>query len=305
MKRRSGIAFAFLLVLENAAAQTNRSKPPIIDMHLHAFPADIPARTGMPQRLAGLQAATTDDELLHATLQAMNENNIVKAVVSGPLDYVNKWRSAAPDRFIASPLFPFPGMATLPAIPLLKRKYQSGEFGAMGEITGAWAGLAPDSETLKPYFALAEELDLPVGIHTGGIYAAARNHCCPDADSALGNPVLLHQMLARYPKLRLYLMHAGNLSFYQETIDLMRKYPHLHAELSLQNWMWPREKFQANLKRFVDAGLVDRLMFGSDQMVWPGAIGAGIANITSASFLTESQKQDILYNNAIRFLRLR
>jgi hypothetical protein len=55
----------------------------------------------------------------------------------------------------------------------------------------------------------------------------------------------------------------------------------------------------------MEAGLGDRLMFGSDQMVWPGAIGAGILGITSAQFLTESQKRDILYNNAARFLRLK
>jgi len=40
-------------------------------------------------------------------------------------------------------------------------------------------------------------------------------------------------------------------------------------------------------------------------MVWPGAIGAGIHSITSAPFLTEAQKRDILYNNAARFLRLK
>ena len=46
-------------------------------------------------------------------------------------------------------------------------------------------------------------------------------------------------------------------------------------------------------------------MFGSDQMVWPEMIGRAIATIESAPGLTESQKRDILYNNAARFLRLR
>jgi hypothetical protein len=72
MMYQVSIAFAFLLALGNAAAQTNRGQPPIIDMHLHAVPADLPARTGMPEQLGGLQPAKTNDELLRATLQAMD-----------------------------------------------------------------------------------------------------------------------------------------------------------------------------------------------------------------------------------------
>jgi len=45
-------------------------------------------------------------------------------------------------------------------------------------------------------------------------------------------------------------------------------------------------------------------MFGSDQMVWPEVIERSIAVIEEAPFLTESQKRDIFYNNAARFLRL-
>jgi hypothetical protein len=45
-------------------------------------------------------------------------------------------------------------------------------------------------------------------------------------------------------------------------------------------------------------------MFGSDQMQWPDAIGVAIERIESATFLTPSQKRDIFYNNAVRFLRL-
>ncbi|WP_443192941.1 amidohydrolase family protein [Novosphingobium sp. KACC 22771] len=45
-------------------------------------------------------------------------------------------------------------------------------------------------------------------------------------------------------------------------------------------------------------------MFGSDQMVWPGAIGPAIASIQTAPFLTPAQKRDVLHDNAARFLRL-
>ena len=45
-------------------------------------------------------------------------------------------------------------------------------------------------------------------------------------------------------------------------------------------------------------------MFGSDQMVWPEAISMAIEGIESADFLSEKQKRNIFFNNAIRFLRL-
>jgi hypothetical protein len=54
----------------------------------------------------------------------------------------------------------------------------------------------------------------------------------------------------------------------------------------------------------MNAGFGKRLMFGSDQMVWPDAIGLAIEGIESASFLTEEQKRDIFYTNAVRFFRL-
>ena len=45
-------------------------------------------------------------------------------------------------------------------------------------------------------------------------------------------------------------------------------------------------------------------MFGSDQMIWPEAIGMAIEGIEAARFLTPGQKRDIFYHNASRFLRL-
>jgi predicted TIM-barrel fold metal-dependent hydrolase len=47
-----------------------------------------------------------------------------------------------------------------------------------------------------------------------------------------------------------------------------------------------------------------RILFGSDQMYWPDAIGEAIRAVDEAPFLDATQKRDILYNNAARFLRL-
>ena len=47
-----------------------------------------------------------------------------------------------------------------------------------------------------------------------------------------------------------------------------------------------------------------RIMFGTDQMIWPETVAMSIEAIESATFLTEEQKQDIYFNNAADFLKL-
>jgi len=53
-----------------------------------------------------------------------------------------------------------------------------------------------------------------------------------------------------------------------------------------------------------DPAAPNRVMFGSDQLVWPDVIESSIAAIEEAPFLDAEQKRAILYANAARFLRL-
>jgi hypothetical protein len=168
----------------------------------------------------------------------------------------------------------------------------------MGEIATQLSGVPPNDPALAPYFALAEELDLPVLIHTAGI-----GPYLPGFRSAAGNPLLLEDVLVRHPKLRLFVENAG-YPYRGEKIAMMYQYPHLHADVSTISWVIPRTAFYDYLEAFVRAGLGKRLMFGSDQMRWPAKIGEGIEAIEQAPFLTKEQKRDILYHNAVRFLRL-
>jgi predicted TIM-barrel fold metal-dependent hydrolase len=87
-------------------------------------------------------------------------------------------------------------------------------------------------------------------------------------------------------------------------IAMMYQYPQLYGDVSTITWIIPRSAFYDYLKRLIQAGLGKRLMFGSDQMRWPEMIGEGIEAIEEADFLTNEQKRDILYNNAVRFLQM-
>lgn len=175
-----------------------------------------------------------------------------------------------------------------------------GEFAILGEIGPPIEGISPEDERLEPYFALAEELDIPVAFHLlswQNIYLAPQNR------AVLNDPLLLEKVLNRHPKLRLYVMHAGWPRL-NEMMALLALYPQVYAEVAAINWLLPRKEFHYYLRRLVEAGYGKRVLFGSDAAMWPQVLGLGIEAIESADFLSSDQKRDILCRNAARFLRL-
>jgi len=300
---------AFLLVtaairLHPAAAQAgvDDRRPPIIDMHLHAYllddgkPAAVNPVTGQPS------AAKTSAELRDASLAALKRYNIVKAVTSGPPETVGRWREAAPDRIIPGAYVDW--VNPLPDLAGLRAEIQAGRVQVLGELVLQHRGIAPNDPRLEPYFALAEEMNIPVAIHTGiGPPGTPYDPCCPNFRVTLGNPILVEEVLIRHPRLRIYLMHGG-WPYLQETKAILSVYPQVYVDLATINWILPREEFHGYLRELVRAGFGKRLLFGSDQMEWPETIGMAVEGIESAAFLTEEEKRDIFYNNAVRFLRL-
>lgn len=271
-------------------------------MHVHAdlppehVPGGAPAYC-RPEPCEGQGgAANGDADTMKRTLEQMNRYNVVKAFVSGrDLETLDRWVAAAPDRVIAAPFILEPGR---PSVDVLGEAFDAGRLRGMGEIATQLSGVAPDDPALEPYFALAEERDLPVLIHTLGI-----GPYMPTFRVALGDPRRLEPVLVRHPKLRLFVENAG-YPYRGEMIAMMTQYPQLHADVSTITWVIPRDAFYDHLEALVRAGLGKRIMFGSDQMRWPQKIGEGIEAIEAAPFLSESQKRDILYHNAARFLRL-
>jgi len=271
-------------------------------MHIHAFSWNHQGNPPPPNPVTGkVPMARTDNEVMEASLAELRRYNVVRAVAGGPREHVLRWLAAEPERIIGGtmmgPRFP------LPDVSVLREDFRARRLGVMGELGLVYAGVAPNDPQMEPYWALAEELDIPVGIHTGLAPPNTPYQCCPKFRNSLGNPALLEEVLIRHPKLRVYLMHAG-YPYLQETKAIMHMYPQVYADLAAIDWIRPREEFHEYLRALVRAGFGKRLMFGSDQMVWPEGIGMAIEGIESASFLTEEQKRDIFYNNAVRFLRL-
>ena len=291
------------VIVVAAALSTARAqgRAPIIDMHMHTHhPTFIPAGAPSICRPAPCQgkgkATATEEQSLRGTLAQMDRYNIVKGLVSGPdLAELERWSAAAPGRFVRGVFMTTPEQ---PGVDQLRREIKAERVGFVGEVAAQLTGVAPNDPRLAPYFEMAEELDVPVLIHTEGIGPEL-----PGFRSAAGNPLLLEPVLVRHPKLRIYVENSG-YPFLGEMIAIMTQYPNIYGDLSTITWVLPREAFYRYLKALVDAGLGKRLMFGSDQMRWPEAIGWAVQAIDEAPFLSEAQKRDIFYNNAARFLRM-
>jgi predicted TIM-barrel fold metal-dependent hydrolase len=175
---------------------------------------------------------------------------------------------------------------------------------AFGEVAAQYAGYSPSDPAFDAYWAVAEKHGVPVGIHTGGAPPGTPYTCCPKFRLALGDPLLLEDMLVKYPKLKVYVMHAGGF-FPQNALMLMTMYPHVYVDISTLTWTPIAgdllEPFLIEAKR---RRLLDRVMFGSDQMRWPEAIALAIDRVNRLSFLTGEEKADIFYDNAAKFLGL-
>ena len=301
---------------------------PVLDMHLHAvaadaqgpppvgictpvgeFPAWDPAKPYGATFMALLKqppcedpvwSPETDDALMAETLATLERLNVF-GVLSGTPERVAAWRQAAPDRFWAGLGFQLGRGALSPEE--LRALHAAGDLEVLAEVTNQYAGIAPDDERMEPYWALAEELDLPVGIHIGPgppgvMYLGASGY-----RARLHSALTLEEVLVRHPRLRVYIMHAG-FPMLDDLLAVLYAHPQVHVEVGIIVYSQSRPTFYRYLRGIVEAGFGNRVMFGSDQMVWPGVIERSIQVIEEAPFLSKDQKRDILYNNAARFLRL-
>ena len=179
--------FPLIPVLAHAAAPE-----PVIDVRFHAPRiADIPAWTA-----------------------AMDAAHVSAAVLIGTPGQIDALKLPESVRWIPSLMFPcedglsvtsgqrcFDDGSTFPPVEMIRALVKSGKLKALGEITAQYMGVAPDDARMEPYYALAEGLDIPVGIHLGiaapGVaYADSKfpPHKSPNYSGAAGGPLALEKV---------------------------------------------------------------------------------------------------------------
>lgn len=283
--------------LSGAEPISQRYNGPIIDMHIHAFGEGEPL-FGMthPPTLRGktYKGVASAKEQKEKTLEKFRQHHIIKAVVTnGQL-----WMHNNEELILT---------ADAKSISALKTQFEQNNLHVIAELGPFYAGKLATDSSMMPYFELAQSLNIPLGFH---LLPGGPNYGIHHFPEMLGNtrvknanPLQLEEVLVKFPKLKLYIMHGG-WPYIEDLKGLMYAHPNVYVDIAVINWILPQEEFNSYLRSLINAGFGDRILYGTDQIVWPDTIDDAIASVNGAHFLTMKQKEDIFYNNAARFLGL-
>ena len=188
-------------LLQSAVAQNVAPRPPVIDMHVH--------RTNTsPQAVAAL--------------------NLRYVFLSGLAEDLPKWAETYKSGYLPTLVFPcgaghapIPGrsclntMTDFPDVSWLRKELESGGIKAFGELSLQYEGISPQDSPFEPFWQLAEEFNIPVGIHMGpGPPGAAYDsnrvaYKSPEYRMAFRHTMLLEEVFLRHKRVRIFVMHAG------------------------------------------------------------------------------------------------
>jgi predicted TIM-barrel fold metal-dependent hydrolase len=305
-------------------------KGPIIDMHIHADGEnDIPAvKLGFCTPVSTMLPyydqrkefkAVWDDvfsnpkcdkpfwspenfEAYLNEVKTMLTENKVLAVASGSIEDLRVFKSRMPGSIISSLEFRIGRDSISPE--QMRKLILENDIKIIGEISNQYGNIAPNDPRMFPYYKMAEEIDIPVAIHLGSGLPGIMYNWEPEYRAKLSNPLALEEVLRKFPKLRISVMHYAE-PFIDELITMLYHYPQLYIDLGGMQWNYPKDYFyEHHLQKIIAAGFEKRVMFGSDMIIWPEFITHSIDIVNQAPFLSYEQKADIFYNNAARFLRL-
>lgn len=298
-QRRGALLVLIASLVSPSGGQAQSAPPPVIDMHVH----------GTNTRLSAIQAR-------------MEKGNLRLVFLAGLQTDIEQWNQGIePARLVTGLTFPcpeakhihtgrpcFPGKGDFPDLAWLRGEVIAKRIRALGEISLQYMGIAPNDPRMEPYWQLAEEFDLPVGIHMSSgppeiaFEAKITAMTAPRYQMSLGDPLLLEEVLLRHRRLRLYVMHAG-WPRYESTAALLAMYPNVYVDVAALSapFVVGREGYLRYLRQLVEDGFGKRILFGTD---FPSEVERGVRLIQEASFLSAEQKSDILCGNAVRFLKL-
>jgi len=143
------------------------------------------------------------------------------------------------------------------AVELMERGVK--EWGMQGLKLIPAAGFYPNDENCYKLYAKADELGIPVLVHTGPETIPLYSKYC--------YPMYLDEVANDFPSLKLILAHGG-FCWWPEALNIASTKPNVYIDLA--GWqpktLHPVRDFYAPLRTMLDTIGPSRLLFGSD---WP------------------------------------
>lgn len=311
----------FLLIittqLSNAQTTTKPNRLPIIDVHVHAMKIGT---NKMPELCPWFLRNMNGTDPLHPEMNFMGADCVDPLKPAGSdkewetamierMEKLNVTMVMSGDASVIHHLYNAKNKNVIPSIGLdmpikdFEDSLKTGFYKVIGEFAPQYAGKSPSDTSYDKYFALAEKYNIPVGIHMGTGGNGMANLTSPKFKASLGNPFLLEDLLDRHPKLKIWVMHAG-YPMMDEMLALMGANAYVYVDIAGFIWSYPLAEVNSYIKRLVQAGFGKRVMYGTDLMIWPKLFETSVGVVENADYLSQEQKRDILFNNAVRFFRL-
>jgi len=117
----------------------------------------------------------------------------------------------------------------------------------------------PDTRALYPVYDLCAERDVPVIVHTGG-------SIFPGSEPEAGDPRLLRQVVADYPRITFVLAHGGRGRWYADAAEMALACDNVWLDLA----GLPPKRLPDYYAGFGLSELARKWIFGTD---WPGVPG--------------------------------
>lgn len=170
----------------------------------------------------------------------------------------------------------------------LRRKVEAEGFRGL-KLLPSYHHYYPNQQRIYPLYQAAQDLDIPVLVHTGSsVFKGTR--------MKYGDPLHLDDVAVDFPRLKLVMAHAGRGFWYDRAFFLSRLHPNVYMEIS----GLPPSRLMTYFPE-LDRN-AEKVIFGSD---WPGNpwIRRNMEAIRELPLGAEGV-ENILGGNAARLLRL-
>jgi len=152
----------------------------------------------------------------------------------------------------------------------------------------------PNDRRVYPLYAAAEELQVPVLIHSGHTGVGAGEPGGGGVRLKYSNPMLVDDVAVDFPELTIILAHPS-FPWQDEALSVARHKPKVHIDLS----GWSPKYFPPSLVQHANSVLQDKVLFGSDYpLITPDRWLADFATLD----IKPAVVPKILKDNAARLL---
>lgn len=281
-------------------------KAGLVDVHVHPPTKEFLLDSGGPQVEAAAKKFGRKLELktIEQMLKEYTECGVEKLVLFAWDAETASHRPRVPNEFVAKLADKFPdriiGFASVD--PHKKSSVRDLE-GAVKDLKLRGLKLHPQAQafepndsTYYPIYAKCVELGIPVTFHTGSTYWGAGLNGGGGLKLRFSNPMLLDDIAADFPELKLIMAHPG-WPWQDEQLAIAMHKENAFIDLS----GWSPKYFEPLLVTYMAKMIPHKFLFGTD---YPMMSPSRWLNDFEALPLSAEVKQMVLRDNAMKLLRL-